>query len=169
MTSLKLFDSIAKEILVDTYLSTSINIAEIKKLLLDTYQLEELNDIYSVDYIPVIFLAFRSEDVAEFFLFSMDNSIEEYKSRLIEKIDLIDIPSGHIKRAIITEYAITIVLYLELDLKIPVEYKDILLEILKEIIEINMVTEDMSGITIELNKAYKELKERYTTDGKEYK
>lgn len=164
MTSLKLFDSIAKEILVDTYLSTSINIAEIKKLLLDTYQLEELNNIYSIDYIPVIFLAFRNEDVAEFFLFSMDNNMEEYKSRLLEKIDLIDVPNGHIKRLIITEYAITIVLYLELNLKIPTEYKDILLEVLNAIIEINMVTEDMSGITIELNKAYKELKERHIDD-----
>ncbi len=160
MKSLEIFDSIAKEILVDTYLSTSINIAEIKKLLLDTYKLEELNNIYSVDYIPVIFLAFQSEDVAEFFLFSMDDNYEEYKSRLMEKIDLIDIPNNHVKRTIITEYAITIVLYLELDLKIPVEYKNILLEVLNAIIETKMVTEDMNGITIELNKAYKELKER---------
>ena len=53
-----LFDNIAKEILVDTYLSARINVAEIKKLLLDTYQLEEINNIYSMDYVPVIYLAF---------------------------------------------------------------------------------------------------------------
>ena len=113
-----LFDNIAKEILVDTQLSARINVAEIKKLLLDTYQLEEINNIYSVDYVPVIYLAFINEDIAEFFLFSIDAEIEDYRSNVLNKLDLIDIPNERIKKVMLTEYAITIVLYLELEIKI---------------------------------------------------
>lgn len=159
-----LFDNIAKEILVDTYLSARINVAEIRKLLLDTYQLEEINNIYSMDYIPVIYLAFINEDIAEFFLFSIDTEIEDYRSNVLNKLDLIDIPNERIKKVMLTEYAITIVLYLELDLKIPLEYKNILLNVLKTIIETNLIFEELDGITIELNKAYNILKDKINND-----
>ena len=155
-----LFDNIAKEILVDTYLSARINVAEIKKLLLDTYQLEEINNIYSVDYVPVIYLAFINEDIAEFFLFSIDTEIEDYRSNVLNKLDLIDIPNERIKKVMLTEYAITVVLYLELEIQIPVAYKKILLEVLRVIIETSLLSEELNGITIEINKAYKVLADR---------
>ena len=60
----------------------------------------------------------------------------------------------------LTEYAITIVLYLELEIKIPVAYKKILLEVLKVIIETSLLSEELNGITIEINKAYKVLADR---------
>jgi len=159
-----LFDSIVKEILADTYLSARIEFAEIKKLLLGMHDSDVINDIHNVDYIPVIYLAFINEDIAEFFLFSISDSIEEYNNRVMEKIDLIDIPNNRIKKVMLTEYAITIVLYLELDLKIPLEYKNILLNVLKAIIETNLISEELDGITLELNKAYNILKDKINND-----
>lgn len=159
-----LFNNIVKEILADTYLSARIEFAEIEKLLLGMHDSDVINDIHNVDYVPVIYLAFINEDIAEFFLFSTADSIEEYNSRVMEKIDLIDIPNNRIKKVMLTEYAITIVLYLELDLKIPLEYKNILLNVLKTIIETNLIFEELDGITIELNKAYNILKDKINND-----
>lgn len=155
------YQKIKKEILEDTYLSSRIDVNNIEKLLIDCYNMEELHNVNDRDYFPLIFLAFNTNDVADFFLFSRFESIEKYEEYVLEKVELNDTPRNTIKRIFWTEYAITIILYLELEFRIPNEYILILIKVLKKIIELYSTYEEFTGTLKEIAKAYTYLFQKY--------
>ena len=156
-----LYKKIKKEILEDTYLSSRIDTNVIEKLLNDCYCMDELHNTNDRDYFPLIFLAFNSPDIADFFLFSRFESIEEYEEYAFEKVELNDLSIDFAKRIFWTEYAITIILYLELDFRIAMEYKIALTKILKKIIELYSTYEELTGTLKEIGKAYTYFFQKY--------
>lgn len=155
------YQKIKKEILEDTYLSSRINVNNIEKLLTDCLCMDELHNINDRDYFPLIFLAFNSPDVADFFLFNRFESIEKYEDYILDKVELNDLPKNTAKRIFWTEYAITIILYLELEFRIPIEYKLSLINTLKKIIELYSVYEEFTGTLKAIGKAYTYLFQKY--------
>lgn len=152
-----LYDNIAKEILADTYLSARIDTVKTKELLLNIYDIDDMHNIDSMDYIPVIFLGFIDEDIADFFLFRSWETIEKHQEYLLEKIKLEDTTRNTFKRLFWTQYAATIVVYLELNFGIIEECKLMLLEVLKQIIQLYSVYEEMSGVLKNIAIAYRDL------------
>lgn len=154
MAEIPLFNNIKKEILEDTYLSSRINVAAIENSLVEFYKMEELHNVNDKDYLFYIALAFSTMDIVDFFLFPTWERIEEQEEYLLEKVELNNLSRNTAKRIFWTEYAVNIILYLELDFQIPNIYKQMLIKVLKKIIELYSTYEEFAGTLKEIGKAY---------------